>query len=162
MDKLDASVELGPSLEYRLTHDEDTSVWLEIPLRLAFSIGENTGYIGQIFNPKIAWRKPAKHKFDWKLRLAAGPLYTDADFNAYYYDVLQDDVTAQRPAFTTGEGYSGFRTDFTYSRRIGKYWLGGFIRNDNISNSVIEDSPLVSESNNWTAGIALAYVFSDS
>ena len=60
MDKLDAGIEFGPSLEYRLTHDDSTSVWLEIPLRLAFSIGQQSGYVGQILNPKIAWRKPAK------------------------------------------------------------------------------------------------------
>ncbi len=161
MEKLDASVEFGPSLEYRLNHDETTSVWLEIPLRFAFSIGHNTAYIGNIFNPKIAWRKPAKDKFDWKLRVAVGPLFADQKFNGHYYNVTTQDATVQRPIFTTSKGYTGFRTDFTYSRRIGKYWIGGFIRNDNIKNSVIDDSPLVSVNHNWTAGIALARVISD-
>ena len=161
MDKLDASIEFGPSLEYRLTHDESTSVWLEVPLRFAFSIGDNTGYMGQIFNPKIAWRKSALNKFDWKLRVAVGPIFGDEDFNGYYYNVAEHEITSQRPAFKAVQGYNGFRTDFTYSRRIGKFWLGGFIRNDNLSNSVIEDSPLVTESSNWTAGISLALVFSD-
>ncbi len=161
MDKLDASIEFGPSIEYRLTHNESTSIWLEVPLRVAFSISKNPSYIGKTFHPKIAWRKPAKSKYDWKLRLAGGPLYADEKFSGYYYNVQEHEVTDDRPAFNSDKGYLGFRTDFTYSKRIGKYWLGGFIRNDNIRNSVIEDSPLVTETNNWTAGIALAWVISD-
>lgn len=161
MDKLDASFELGPSLEYRLTHDDSTSIWLEIPLRFAYSLGGNNGFIGQVFNPKITWRKPAQHKFDWKLRAAIGPLFGDEDYNGYYYDVAEHEITAQRAAFKSTSGYSGFRTEFTYSRRIDRVWFGGFIRYDNISNSVIEDSPLVMQSNNLSAGIALAWVFSD-
>jgi len=159
MDKLDATAEIGPSLEYRLSHNEDSSVWLEIPLRSAFSIGENTGYVGQVFNPKVAWRRPGHNKYDWKLRLATGLLYSDAKFHSYYYDVTQKDARPDRPVFTSKKGYTGSRTEFTYSRRFDKLWLGGFVRYDNLSGSVIEDSPLVSVSSNWTAGLAAAWIF---
>ncbi|MCK4708682.1 MAG: MipA/OmpV family protein [Gammaproteobacteria bacterium] len=159
MDILDATAEFGPSLEYRLTHNEDTSIWLEIPLRFAFSIGENTGYIGQVFNPKVAWRRPGHNKYDWKLRLATGLLYSDADYHSYYYNVTEKDALPDRPVYTADKGYTGSRTEFTYSRRFDKLWLGGFVRYDNLNSSVIEDSPLVSVSSNWTAGIALAWIF---
>ena len=159
MDALDATAEFGPSLEYRVTHNEDSSVWLEIPLRLAFSIGENTGYIGNVFNPKIAWRRPGHSKYEWKLRFATGLLYSDAELNSYYYEVTQKDARPGRPVYTADKGYTGSRTEFTFSKRFDKLWLGGFVRYDNLSGSVIEDSPLVSVSSNWTAGVALAWVF---
>jgi len=161
MQKLDPSVELGPSLELRLQHDETTSLWLELPLRFAFTLGSQPQSIGAIFHPKLAWRKPAPAKFDWKLRLAAGPLFADDRFHSYYYDVQAEEVSSSRSAYSSSQGYSGLRTDFTYSRRFDGYWFGGFIRYDSLSRSVIADSPLVSTSSNLTAGIALAWVFSD-
>jgi len=32
------------------------------------------------------------------------------------------------PAYDGDGGFSGYRSEFTYSRRIGQYWLGGFVR----------------------------------
>lgn len=161
MKRLDAGFELGPSLEYRLTHDEDTSVWLEVPLRFAFSVGKNSGYVGEVFNPKIAWRKAALGKYDWKLGVSAGPVFADRKFTSYYYGVQPQEATPQRESYISESGYTGFRTDFAFSKRIGEYWLGGFIRHDNLQNSVIQNSPLVTESTSWTAGISMAWVISD-
>lgn len=161
MDELDISVEFGPSLEYQLQRNASSSVWLELPLRYAFSIEHNLDTIGRVFHPRLAWRRPAAHKFAWKLRLASGPLYADADFHGYYYNVRAHEVNAQRSEFIAESGYSGWRSDFTYSRRIDRLWLGGFVRFDVINHSEIEDSPLVSTDNNWTAGVALAWIFSE-
>jgi len=161
MDTLDPSVEFGPSLEYRLQHDETTSVWLEIPVRFAFSVSSKPQSLGTVFNPKLAWRKPAMNKFDWKLRLAAGPLFADSRYHGYYYNVEDGEISATRSAFSAGGGYTGFRSEFTYSKRIDRLWFGGFMRFDNLNSSVIQDSPLVSVTSNLTAGIALAWVFSD-
>ncbi len=161
MDELDASIELGPSLEYRLQHDEDSSVWLELPLRFAFGVNSDLQSIGYTLNPRLAWRKPARDKYAWKLTLTGGLLFADRDFHNYFYQVSSDEVTAERPLYDAEAGYSGFRIDFTYSRRIQRWWLGGFIRYDDISNSEFESSPLVSDSSNWTAGIGLAWIFSE-
>ena len=161
MDKLDASVEFGPSLEYRLLDNAASSLWLELPLRLAVTVSKNVAAFGKVFTPRLAWRHPAVGKYDWKLRLAAGPIYADKDFLDHYYAVSTSEATLARPAYSAEAGYNGFRLDFTYSRRIGKYWLGGFIRHDSLAGSVIEDSPLVSQSQNLTAGISLAWVISE-
>lgn len=161
MDKLDASVEFGPSLEYRLLDNTDNSLWFELPLRFAVTVGKNVAPIGKVITPRLAWRKPAIGKYDWKLRLAAGPIYADKDFLDHVYAVAPSEVTATRSAYSAQSGYNGFRIDFTYSRRIGKYWLGGFIRHDNLAGSVIEDSPLVSQTQNLTAGVSLAWVISE-
>ncbi len=161
MDELDATVEFGPSLEYRLLHTPTNSIWLELPLRFAFSIGDEIGDIGKVLHPRLAWRRPALGKEDWKLRLAGGPLFADEDNHSYYYGVEEHESTANRPVYNAKSGYSGFRIDFSYSRRIDNLWLGGFIRHDDIRNSVFEDSPLVTTSSNWMAGIGIAWIISE-
>jgi outer membrane scaffolding protein for murein synthesis (MipA/OmpV family) len=161
MDKLEASVELGPSLEYRLFDFEEDALWLEIPLRLAVTASKNISAIGKVFTPRLAWRKPAIGKYDWKLRLAAGPIYADKDFLDHVYAVDASEVTATRSEYAAQAGYNGFRIDFTWSRRFGQFWFGGFMRHDNLAGSVIEDSPLVSQTRSFTAGLSLAWVISE-
>ncbi len=161
MQDLDATVEFGPSLELRLQSDADSSLWLELPLRFAFALGDKVTAIGQTFHPRLAWRWPARDKYSWKLRFAGGPLYASADYHAYFYNVDSSEVTPQRSAFSADSGSSGQRLDFTFSRRIQKWWLGGFVRYDNLSGSVIADSPLVTDTSNWTAGLSIAYILSE-
>lgn len=161
MEPLDATVELGPSLEYRIRYDEQTSLWLELPLRFALNVEDDFKTIGEVFHPRLAWRKPAQDKYSWKLRLAGGPLFADSHWHGYYYDVSTAEATPTRPAYQANGGYSGMRFDFSYSRRIDALWFGGFVRFDSLNGSEIEDSPLVSTNTNWTAGIGLSWVISE-
>ncbi len=161
MDELDASIELGPSLEYRLQHDATTELWLELPVRFAYSVNSDMQSIGHTINPRLAWRKPARDKYAWKLSFTTGLLYADDDYHNYFYQVSSNEVTAERPQFTAEAGYSGLRMDFTYSKRIERWWLGGFIRYDDLSDSEIESSPLVTDSSNWVAGFGLAWIISE-
>lgn len=161
MPGLDATLELGPSLEYRLFRNHFHSLWIEMPLRFAVAIGQDNKQVGQLFTPRLAWRKPANWKDDWKLRLAGGPLFADADFHRYYYEVEPQYATAERPAYRAEKGFSGWRFDFTWSRRLDGYWIGGFLRHDILAGSVIEDSPLVRESRQWMLGFGIAKVFGE-
>ena len=160
MDELDATLEIGPSLDYRLTKGID-QWWIELPLRLAFTLNSEFEHIGQVFQPRLVWRKPARRLYEWKLRAAFGPIYATGEFHDYYYRVNADEVLATRPAYNADAGFSGVRGTFSYSKRFGEFWLGGFVRYDSLSNSVVEDSPLVSDSSAWMAGIAVGWIFSD-
>ncbi len=159
MGPLEANVEIGPSLEYRLHQGERDSLWFELPLRIAITIENSPQNIGRILHPRLAWRLPSRNRDQWKLRVAAGPLYASKRFHDYYYSVGVADALPLRPAFQSRAGYSGLRADFTYSKRFGEYWLGGFVRYDSLKDSVIEDSPLVSETTIWMAGIAIGWIF---
>ena len=161
MHELDATFELGPSLEYRAWYDGPHEIWLELPLRYGFRINGSLDSIGRTVNPRFSWRQNAQQKFDWKLEFTAGVLYADDRFHGYFYNVDADEITANRPAFAADGGRSGLRFDFTYSRRFGQAWLGGFFRYDNLDSSEIESSPLVNELDNLTAGISLAWIFSE-
>lgn len=160
MEKLKGNLEIGPSLDYRLYRAQRSSLWLELPLRFGFTFESNPQAIGRVFHPRLAWDKPYRSKGDWKLRLAAGPMYASRQYHDYYYSVDPGDaLLPTRPAFQAEAGYSGLRADFTYSKRFDEYWFGGFIRYDSLNGSVIENSPLVSDTSTWTAGIAFTWVF---
>ncbi len=96
---------------------------------------------------------------DAKIRLSIGPLFGDDRYHDYFYGVGDADATAARPAYDADGGYSGMRSEFTYSKGIGDYRLGGFVRYDNMNGAVIDDSPLVSDDETWTVGVGLAWVF---
>ena len=162
MEDLDATVELGPSLELRLQHDADSSLWLELPLRVGYTLGSSIAPIGLSFHPRLAWRRPASVKYGWKLRLDGGPLYSDSEFHGYFYNVAADEARPDRPEFEAKSGFSGMRYGFSFSRRIERWWLGGFMRFDDLSDSEIEASPLVNDRRNFSLGLSLAYVLSEN
>ncbi len=159
---LDATLEIGPSLDYRISRANSGEWWLEMPLRLAFALNSNLEHVGQIFQPRIVWRKPARKLYEWKLRAAIGPIYATDEFHDYYYSVTSDQALPDRPAYDADSGFSGIRGTFSYSLRYGQLWLGGFVRYDSLSHAVVEDSPLISESSAWMAGVALGWVFIDN
>ena len=159
MDELDAILEIGPALNYRFYQMQHSALWIDLPLRYAYTLDSDFEHVGEVFQPRLSWRKPATRLGEWKFRFGIGPLFASKEYHAYIYSVDSADATSSRPAYEADGGFSGFRSEFTYSKRIGKYWLGGFIRYDNLNGAVIDDSPLVSETESWMGGIALAWVF---
>ena len=159
MEELSATIELGPSLNYRFAKLETSAWWLDLPLRFAYTLDSDFESAGQVFQPRLSWRKPSRYLGDWKLRFNIGPLYASDAYHDYYYSVADSEALVDRPEFEADGGLSGARVEFTYSKRIGDYWIGGFTRYDSLRDSVIDDSPLVSEKDSWLAGFAFAWVF---
>ncbi len=159
MDKLEAIVEIGPSFNIRLQQMQNSAWWLDLPLRFAITLDGQLEQIGQVFHPRLSWRQPAKRIDNWKLNFNIGPLYASEKYHEYFYSVNAEDATGFRPAYNADGGFSGLRSEFSYSKRFGRLWLGGFVRYDSLENSEIEDSPLVEEESAWMGGIALGWVF---
>ena len=162
MDDLQATFEIGPSLNYRFHPMQESAWWLDLPLRFAYTLDSDLDHVGEVFQPRLSWRKPEKRIGDWKFRFNTGPLFATADYNDYFYGVDSGDATASRPKYEAESGYSGWRSEFSSSKRIGSYRLGAFLRYNNLNNSVIEDSPLVSKNDAWGVGIALIWIFHES
>ncbi len=162
MPELDATLEIGPSLDYRISSTNSGEWWIELPLRLAFTINSKLEHVGQVFQPRIVWRKPARKLYQWKLRASLGAVYASDAFHDYYYSVTTDQALPDRPAYDANAGFSGIRGSFSYSRRYGQLWLGGFVRYDSLSGAVVEDSPLISDNSAWMAGLALGWIFYES
>jgi outer membrane protein len=158
MDQLKATFELGPSLDYKIFQSDRNEVWLELPVRFAFTLEKSPRDLGPAFEPRLVWLQPAHKKHDWRLRFASGPLYASNKKHDYFYSVGPADATANRPSYDASGGFSGIRSDFTYGKRFGDIWFGGFIRYDSLKNSVVEDSPLVTEASTWLAGVVLSWV----
>jgi outer membrane protein len=161
MERLKATLEIGPSLDYKIFHGKRTEVWLELPVRFAFTLENSPRNLGPAFEPRFVWLHPAHRKYDWKLRFASGPLYASNKKHDYFYTVGTADATANRAAYNASGGFSGIRSDFTYGKRFGDYRIGGFIRYDSLKNSVIEDSPLVTETSTWLVGIVFSWIFKE-
>ena len=159
MERLKATLEIGPSLDYKVFQGKRNEVWLELPVRLAFTLENNPRNLGPSFEPRLVWLHPANKRSDWKLRFASGPLYASSKKHEFFYSVNPSDATVNRPAYDASGGFSGIRSDFTYGKRFGNYRIGGFIRYDSLKNSVVEDSPLVTETSTWLAGIVISWIF---
>ena len=159
MEKLSATVEIGPSLNYRFLRFERSAWWLDIPLRFAFTLDRDFEHIGSVFQPRLSWRKPMRRLGELKLRFNIGPLFSSDAHHDYFYNVATEEATPTRPAYNAVGGFSGIRSEFTFSRRIGEYWVGGFLRYDNLENSKIEDSPLVTDTDSFMVGVGFAWVF---
>jgi outer membrane protein len=81
----------------------------------------------------------------WNLGLLAGPMFGDKRQNAYYYSVAPQYATAVGPAYEAGAAMPACSTWLALSKRFPKFWVGGFVRYDNLSGATFEDSPLVKQ-----------------
>jgi hypothetical protein len=71
-------------------------------------------------------------------------------------------ATRTRPAYQAGGGYAGVQFLVALTKRFPKYWVGSFVRYDNLSGASFSDSPLVLRNSYFAAGIALAWILGES
>lgn len=166
MPDLDATLEIGPSLNIFLLRSDDGNEVLELRLPVRAVIASDFSHfrhVGWIFQPNInldlhdAFGSPG-----WNLGLMGGPVYTDRDYNDYFYAVAPAFATPERPAFSPGGGFAGLQAIAALSKRWGRLWMGGFLKWDSVQHSAFEDSPLVKSKHTLSSGIAVAWVFSES
>lgn len=165
MPDLDPTVEFGPAMEILLTDPDSRrdSWWLKLPLRAVLSVdGLDPDHQGWVFTPYLEYVVQGNHGLPGRSRLAiaAGPLFANRAYHDYYYRVDPLFATAQRRAFETSDGYSGSRITLTWSRRRQDWWYGWFVRYDNLSGSVFDDSPLVNDRDFLAIGFAVARIVS--
>jgi outer membrane protein len=165
MADLKPTVELGPTVNLNLWHAPNRKARLQLraPVRASITVQSSPRHIGWLFSPNLNLevRDPAGLP-DWKLALAAGPIFANRKYNAHYYSVSAADATAARAAYAAAGGYSGAQITMILSKRFPRYWVGGFMRYDTVAGAVFDDSPLVKKRGGVSAGIAIAWVFSES
>jgi outer membrane protein len=165
MSDLEPTLELGPTVNLKLWHSTDQKMRLNVraPVRTAITIESSPRQIGWLFSPNLHLdvKDPAGLS-GWRLGLQTGPVFSDRNYNAYFYSVSPSDATAARPAYSATGGYSGSQFAMTLSKRFPRYWVGGFVRYDALAGAVFDDSPLFKKSSGVSAGIAVAWVFGES
>ena len=166
MPSLDPLGEIGPELEINLweTGTGDKSIWLNIPYRFVFSVGDPlVDYQGWSFSPYINFQsKMRQSKGLTKYTISFGPIFAGNKYHDYFYKVESQYITPDRPEYNVGSGYSGSRITLSMTRNTRKYFFGMFARYDNLENAVFADSPLVETNNYFIFGVAFSWIFFSS
>lgn len=165
MQNLDATFEIGPQIDVTLWRSENRArfVKLLLPLRAAVTLDSRPRDIGLVFHPKLNMDvTDLPGMAGWNLGLLAGPLFGDRRQHDYFYGVRASEATASRPAYEARSGYAGMQYLASLSKRFPAYWVGGFVRYDNLSGAVFENSPLVRDKNYFAAGMAVTWILGES
>jgi outer membrane scaffolding protein for murein synthesis (MipA/OmpV family) len=166
MPDLDPTVEIGPQLNLTLARDpaNDWRLGLRLPLRGVIATDlKHAHQAGYVFYPHLNLSlRPEAFGGKWNVGLQTGPLFATRGYHRYFYGVDPQFATPQRPAYEAGGGYSGTLALASFSRRVGKLWMGGFVRYDNLQGAAFEPSPLVKRSHSAMAGFAFAWMFAES
>jgi outer membrane scaffolding protein for murein synthesis (MipA/OmpV family) len=169
MPDLDPIGEIGPTLDFSLashgeSHQGEFSVWLRMPVRAAFSVGDPLiAHQGWVFSPSVdlSYRKGASRSH-WKLGLSFGPLYASRRYHEYFYEVPARYITMDRPRFQPEAGYSGSRATLSLAMNSRHWFMGAFVRYDQLGGAVFENSPLVETKQYFAAGFAISKILGAS
>ena len=165
MPDLRPALELGPSLVATLWQTPDSRIKLDarLPLRGAMTLESHPRFIGGQFHPHLNLdiHDPAGLQ-GWNLGIGVGPVYTDARYNRYFYEVAPQYATATRPAYSPGSGYAGMQFVTAVSKRFPRYWIGAFARYDTLNGAAFEASPLVTSKRYAAGGIAISWILGES
>jgi outer membrane scaffolding protein for murein synthesis (MipA/OmpV family) len=166
MPDLDATLEIGPSLNFLLLQGDDRKARLELrlPVRAALASDfSHVNFAGWMFQPNLNLdlRDVLGHG-GWKFGMLAGPVFSDRRYNQYFYGVDPAYATASRPAYNASGGYAGSQFIVALSKRYREFWIGGFAKWDTLNNAVFIDSPLVKTNQYFAAGVAVAWIFGES
>lgn len=165
MKDIEGTFEIGPQMDFTFWRSENRArfVKLLMPLRAAFTVESSPKDIGWVFHPKLNMDiTDLPNMPGWNLGLLAGPLFGDKRQHAYYYSVDPQYATASRPAYEAKAGYAGMQYLVGLSKRFPKFWVGSFVRYDNLSGATFEDSPLVRQKDYFAAGLAISWIISES
>jgi outer membrane protein len=165
MPNLRPTVEFGPSLDVHLWRSADSSVKLDLvmPLRLPITLESSPQTLGWNFSPRLNLDiADIGGKPGWNFGIGVGPLFGAEEYHEYFYSVAPRFATATRPAYDARGGYSGTHLITAVSKRFPRYWVGAYLRYDNLRHAVFEDSPLVRQQNYVTGGIGIAWMIGKS
>lgn len=164
MPDLDATFEVGPSLQYFFKEDRSAEQqWsLRLPARTIYATDLSTyNNLGWVFAPHLNY-----HNQDIGSGLmfgaSLGPVYSTEKSNDYYYEVKPQFATNTRSVYDAEGGFNGWRFGISFRKQIGKYWFGGYARVDDVSDAVFNDSPLIVKNRTMLFGFGLSRVLTQS
>ena len=163
MPDLDPTLEAGAALKVLLARSDDArqALSLQLPLRAAYAT--DLTYlepIGWIASPSLSYQFIAAS--GWQTGLSLGALFATEAYHDYFYEVAPPLATATRPAYDARGGYSGSYARLTLAKRYARFWVGVFVRYDDLRGAVFEASPLVRETGSLMWGGGIAWVFAQS
>jgi MipA family protein len=162
MPGLRPALEVGPQLSVLLSAPQDKAMTLKLrlPVRQGVTLERQPRNTGVTFSPNL--NLDFANPLGWtggNLGLVAGPIFTSQKQNAYFYSVENQYAMPGRPAYQARSGYAGSQFLVSLSRKMGDWWVGSYVRYDNLQGAVFADSPLVATRHYVTAGFAVSYIF---
>ncbi len=165
MPDLTPSFELGPSVDFKLwqSNAHDVKFKLFLPVRAAFTVERDSRFIGWQFTPRLAVDVENPWGMNgWTLGALAGPVFGSQEQHDYFYGVAPQYSTASRPSYVAQAGYAGVQALGALWKRYPSFWVGSFLRYDNVRGAVFENSPLVTQKSGFAGGVAVTWVFAES
>ena len=159
MPNLAPTLEFGPNLNFTLARGPQWKLQLRAPVRAAMTLESNPKMVGWLASPNLNLDTKIN---GWNAALLTGPVFGSRNFNGYFYDVAPQFATPARPSYVAPGGYGGWRAIASTSRRLGTFWMGGFVTADTVAGSVYDNSPLVRKHGTLAAGFAVSWVFAAS
>jgi outer membrane scaffolding protein for murein synthesis (MipA/OmpV family) len=98
----------------------------------------------------------------WRWSLSAGPIFASQRYHDYFYTVSREDANAGRPIYAARAGYSGSRLTLGLAVNSDKWFVGAFVRYDDLRGAVFADSPLVEQRHYLAVGVAVTRTFLQS
>lgn len=159
MPELGTLVEFGPRGRWNLGAAPGGGQWrLELPLRGVFDVSDRFASRGLALEPEIQWNHSGLA--GWRLTASAGALLGDRQLAGTFYDVGSAYATALRPAYEAKAGLISWRLGLTASHRLTRDWrVFGFGRLDTVAGAANADSPLVSRTTGYSAGVGLQWTW---
>ncbi len=156
---------VGPALNYYFTRKAGAGydLYLSLPVRAAIS-GDwddelHVDYRG-VQSKLILYYENYDLLPNKQLEFVAGGAVgvIDSELASYYYGVALEDVTAVRPQYDAEGGYAGvsMSLDLTY-HMFDRFSIRAYTNVDYLGGASFEDSPLVNETFNFSAGMALIF-----
>lgn len=165
MPDLRPTVEVGPTVDFNLWHSADRKIRFDAraPMRAAITLESAPKLVGWVFAPNLDLGVTDPGGFaGWRFGIHGGPMFNSRHYDSYFYSVTPDQALSGRPAYEAPGGYAGAQLTSTLSRRFRRWWVGAFLRYDNLAGAVFNDSPLIQRRNALSGGIAVAWVFGAS
>lgn len=164
MPDLDFIFELGPQLKLRLSKFEFEGhgrgeLFLNLQTRAVFSTDfSGMDHRGYVFQPDFRYSQKGWLSDKTALSISVSPTWASEKLHDYFYQVDQDFVTGQRPAYDAKGGYLGTRllvsVSFNASENIRMFMGASTSMHAGAAN---EDSPLFLEKNTYSIGAGLVW-----
>ena len=165
MPDLNSSLELGPSVDIKLWHSsgQDAKLKLFLPVRAAMTLERDPKFIGWQVTPRLNLdvTNPFGHK-GWTLAVVGGPVFGSREQHDYFYSVAPQYAAASRAAYDAKAGYAGMQVLSALWKRFPSFWMGGFLRYDDVGGAVFENSPLVTQKSGFSGGVAMTWLLGQS
>jgi outer membrane scaffolding protein for murein synthesis (MipA/OmpV family) len=161
MERLPATLEIGPNINWTWWRSSSAKLDLRLPLRAAITVEHSPRSIGMVFAPNLNLDLSSAVP-GWKLGVHGGPLWASQRYNQHYYGVSTADATVTRPQYDARSGRGGWQATAALSRRFAHTWAGAFVRYDALNGAVFADSPLVQRHQGVTVGLGVSWIFASS